>query len=106
MDGDNIQYACLRKALLDERFLSADIKGFAVPADDALINWGHLAEHDLGHLGYYTSDPFKRTYSLERPDEDCGSKSDSDAGCKQWAHLSYGYKAAQAAYNELESMAS
>jgi hypothetical protein len=105
MNGDNDQYECLRQALLDNRFLSSRIKGFAVAADDALIDWGHLADHDLQNLGMYISDPWKHDFSLERPDEDCGKLSDPGGGCKQWAHLiPYGYRAAQATYNELQKM--
>lgn len=99
MDGDNAQYECLRRALLEKSSLSVDIKGFAVVADDAFINWRHLADHDLANLGTFKSDPVRQFFSLEHPDQDCGPI------CSLWAKLiPYGFQAANATYNELQQL--
>lgn len=93
MDGDNVQYECLRKALL-YKSVSSD-KGFVVVADDALINFRRLAEIDLQKMGMYASDPIKQVFSLKRPLEDALP-----------AHLWHmmrpnGYQAAKATFDEL-----
>jgi len=93
MDGDNVQYECLRNALL-YKSVESD-KGFVVVADDALINFRRLADVDLQQMGMYATDPIAQVFSLERPFEDALP-----------AHLWHlmrpnGYQAAKATFDEL-----
>ena len=65
--GDNTHLQCLQRALLDNRFASSRIKGFAMVPDDALIKWTNLVRHPLDLVWLYASNLFKDSFSLRRP---------------------------------------